>query len=166
VPTTTSDQPDVRVQAVLDAGGVQHRVVRHGDLAGPVHSALDVARLLPFDQDRITKTLLLTDRQGRLGSALVVIPVLWKVRFPAVAELQGWRRATLAPIEEVARQLGQPVFGVSPLGNPGLPVVLDSSLAGGTPVLVGSGVRGVEIEIGPSALAEATGATWGWVASP
>ena len=164
--TTTSDQPDVRVRAALDAGGTPHRVIRHDDLAGLVRSAMDVARLLPFDQDRITKTMLITDQGSRPEFALVVVQVMRKVRFPAAAGLLGWRRASLASTDEVEDQLDQPVYGVSPIGHEGIPVVIDSSLAGAAPVLVGSGVRGIEIEIGPLALADVIGATWGPVAGP
>ena len=166
MPTTTSDQPDVRVRAALDAGATPHRVIRHDELAGPVRSAMDVARLLPFDQDHITKTLLITDQGGRPEFALVVVQAVRKVRFPAAAGLLGWRRASLASTDEVEHQLDQPVYGVSPIGHGGIPVVIDSSLAGRAPILVGSGVRGIEIEIGPWALADVIGAIWGPVAGP
>ena len=164
--TTSADLPDSRVMAALDGPGRHHRVVRHDELDGPVYSAGDVARLLPIECDRIAKTLMVTDQDDHDRRALVVVPALSKVRFREAAGLLGWRRATLAPREDVTRVLGQPVFGVSPIGHPDLPVVVDSSLARAAPVLVGSGVPGVEIEMAPETLIEATGAICGEIACP
>ena len=148
--------PDPRVVTVLDRRAIPHRVVRHAELEGTVGSALDVARLLEIGPDRITKTLLVTDRQDHFG--LVVVPVLSRVEFAAVSGRLGWTRATMAPPAALAAQLGQPVDGVSPLGHHHLPVVVDATLGTGAAVLVGAGTPGVEIMIDPQALLTATGA--------
>ena len=150
--------PDRRVTDALDGGAVPHRVVRHTELGDPVRSALDVARLLDIDPDRIAKTLVVTSQPRRDRFALVVLPVLLRVDFRRVSEHLGWNRATLASAAELAGRIGQPVDGVSPLGDHGLPVVIDTAMRSRPSVLVGAGTPGVEIEIAPRALMATTGA--------
>jgi Cys-tRNA(Pro)/Cys-tRNA(Cys) deacylase len=143
----------------LAAGRVSFAVVDHEQLGEPVRSPLDVARVLGIEPDRLAKTLFVTEAPDHLHFALAVLPALSKLRFAAVADHLGWRRAVLASTEELAAHMGQPVFGVSPIGAAGIPVLLDRSLAGRPTMLVGGGTAGIEIELDPRSLVLLTAAT-------
>ena len=149
--------PADRVRVALASTDGRHTVVRHDDLPEPVHSPEDVARQLGIPIARITKTLLVTDRSEQARFALVVLPVTSRVEFAALAAALGWPRAIVAPARHLADEVAQPVYAVSPFGA-GLPVVVDASVADGTPVLVGAGAVGVEIRLDPRTLVAVTGA--------
>ncbi len=153
----TAAGPTTGVAAALASAGGDHAVVRHADLPEPVHSPDDVARQLRIPVARITKTLLVTDHADPPRFALVVLPVTSRVETVALAAVLGWDQAAVAPARHLAEQVGQPVYAVSPFGA-ALPVVVDASVDGGAPVLVGSGTTGVEIELQPQVLVTATDA--------
>ena len=149
-------EPAEGVLAALVGRRIPHTVVRHAELAEPVASPADVARLVGIGPDRIAKTLVVTDDSERTRCALVVLPVTARLRFRAVSAALGWRRATMASKDQLARRLGQPVDGVSPIGAFDLAVLVDTALCAGPPVLVGAGAVGVEIAIDPRSLTAVT----------
>ncbi len=164
-------EPADAVFTALAAAGMPYAVVRHADLAGPVHGPADVARLLSIDLDQIAKTLLVAEDPrrdaedpGRRRCALVVLAVTDRAALGAVAATLGWAGAVLASPSLLATRLGQPPTGVSPIGSD-LPVLVDPSLARNPDVLVGSGTAGVEIGIDVYSLVALCGARWGAVST-
>lgn len=155
-----SQAPARNVVDFLQDSGTDHQIVRHAELAGPVGSPDDVSRLHGIGIDRIAKTLFIVEVPDRGRSALAVLPVRHRLALDVAAEALGWKAAGLASPEELADQLGQPVRGVSPLGAPaGVRVLIDRSLGAGSPVLVGGGVVGIEVELSSDDLVLATRAT-------
>ena len=155
-PPAACSEPTSGVLAALASVDAHWAVVRHSELAEPIRSAADVARLLSLDVGAITKTLLVTRRPGPGAYALAVLPVEARMDLPALAAVLGWERVVLASPEELSEQMGQPVNGLSPLGSP-LAVVVEGSLLCRPRVLVGAGLPGFEIEIDPRVLVDVTG---------
>jgi Cys-tRNA(Pro)/Cys-tRNA(Cys) deacylase len=145
------------VRAALLSAGVPYAVHRHADHPVPIDSPETFARVLGIDAARIARTLLVQARgTGRQG--LVVCAAGRRMDAEAVGRWLGGARAELAPREALARRLGQPPRGVSPVGAGELPVCLDAGLTAHPTVLVGSGVAGVEVEIDPENLRRVCGA--------
>jgi Cys-tRNA(Pro)/Cys-tRNA(Cys) deacylase len=144
------------VAAAVAAHGLQVKVHRHADLPRPVRTPMDFATQIGYPLNRITKTLLV--RSGD-EFALVVAPMGTKIDFGAVAGHLGRKRVEVAPQSELERLTGYAPQGVSPLGVSGLPLFIDNALFEHDTVLIGAGQPGVELELSPSALADATGAT-------
>jgi len=157
---TQTQSPSRNVDDFLQESGTKHRIVRHAELAGPVESPDDVSLLHGVDIDRIAKTLFIVEVPDRGRAALAVLPVGQRLALGGAAQALGWNSAALASPDELADQLGQPARGVSPLGAPtGVRVLIDRSLGSGSPVLVGGGAIGVEVELSPDDLVLATRAT-------
>jgi Cys-tRNA(Pro)/Cys-tRNA(Cys) deacylase len=143
------------IKTILDGSGVEYRVRFHKDMPIPIRSPHDFAQVLGYDVGRITKTLLLraTDREE---FCLVVLSSDKSANLEKVAQLLKAKRVQMAKKEELARILGYPPTGVSPIGGGSLPVFIDESLMGCPTVLIGAGEVGVEIELSPEALKEVT----------
>jgi len=72
----------------------------------------------------------------------------------------GGRKAAMADPAEAERATGYVLGGISPLGlRRPLRVVLDTSSLDRPTIHVSAGQRGLELELAPSDLARATGAT-------
>jgi Cys-tRNA(Pro)/Cys-tRNA(Cys) deacylase len=143
------------IRAILDASGAKYGVRFHKDMPIPIRSPQDFAQALGYDVGRITKTLLLraTDREE---FCLVVLSSDKNVNLEKIAQLLKVKRVQMAKQEELARILGYPPTGVSPVGGGSLPVFIDESLVAFPTVLIGAGEVRVEIEISPGALKEVT----------
>lgn len=145
------------VTDALAHAGVPYRPRRHADVPGPIRTPADFAAALGYPVARITKTLFLRDA-GTSAYALVTCPVPAKLDLAAVTRHLGWRRPQLAAREELLARTDYPPTGVSPLGVPGVPVLLDASLFAFETVLVGGGAVGVEVELAPTDLQRTTDA--------
>jgi prolyl-tRNA editing enzyme YbaK/EbsC (Cys-tRNA(Pro) deacylase) len=70
------------------------------------------------------------------------------------------RKISFAPMETAVTRSGMEYGGITPIGLPAdWPVLIDSSVAAGDWLVVGSGIRGSKIAITGSALAALPGAT-------
>ncbi len=152
------DGPAPQVMAALVAGHVSYRVIDHGQLGIAVRSPADVAGALAMDLARLAKTLFVVQVPERESFALTLLPVTARLQFSTVATERNWRRAALASDDELASHVGQPAFGVSPLGIPDLPVLMDAALMSHPTILVGGGRPGIEIEIDPESVTALTAA--------
>ena len=146
-----------RIIEIVDNAAIQHKVLNHAEL-GSIRSADDVANALGYCITRIAKTLLLR-ATGESRFFLVVAPMNTKIDFKKLAQQLGVKRLQLASKEELDKQLGYPLFGVSPLGSQGIPVFMDSLLLEHDTILIGTGSSGQELELQPTKLQELTNAT-------
>ncbi|MGB3905882.1 MAG: YbaK/EbsC family protein [Anaerolineae bacterium] len=143
------------IEEILEGSGVPYQVHFHEEMPFPIRSPDDFARALGYDVARITKTMLLraTDRQE---FCLVVLSSEGSMDLEKVAGLMNAKRVQMASREELARTLGYPASGVSPISAGSPPVFLDQGIMDFPTVLIGGGEVGVEIEISPRALQHMT----------
>jgi Cys-tRNA(Pro)/Cys-tRNA(Cys) deacylase len=118
---------------------------------------LEASQALGVPAERMFKTLV-----AEVDGALVVgvVPVDGQLDLKALAAAHGGKRAAMAPVTAAERATGYVAGGISPLGQrKRLPVVIDASALRFATVFCSGGRRGLEIELAPSDLARAAGAT-------
>lgn len=151
-----------RVAAALDASGCAYTVRYHSDIMTPIKSPAEFAAALGLTQDRITKTLFLSERSAERRHILLCCPSTARVDFRAVSAASGYGRVEVANPDELNAVLGYPRNGVSPLGVPSaIPVLVDDSLLLHPSVLIGAGEVEVEIELVPDDLVKVAQAMTG-----
>lgn len=117
---------------------------------------LEAAEVLGFDPRRVFKTLL-ANVDGDL--VVAVVPVSGQLDLKALAATVGGKKATMADPEVAERVTGYVVGGISPVGQKRrLTTVLDDTAMEFSSVLVSGGRRGLDIELMPEHLLEATDA--------
>ncbi len=106
---------------------------------------------------RVFKTLVVRLDGGDL--AVAVIPVSSMLSMKLLAKAAGAKKASMADPSDVTRATGYVLGGVSPLGQKNrLKTIIDSSAMSHATVFVSAGRRGLEIELGPDQLKQATSA--------
>lgn len=115
-----------------------------------------VAHGLGIPAERLFKTLVAqVDSRPVIG----VVPVSGQLSLKSLARTVGGKRAVMAEAADAQRLTGYVVGGISPIGQTRrLPTVIDSSVRDHTTVFVSGGQRGVQIELAPNDLIDATGA--------
>lgn len=116
----------------------------------------EAAERLDVSERRIFKTLL-----AQVDGELVVgiVPVAGKLDLKALAAAVGGKRAAMADPLVAERKTGYVIGGISPIGQrTRLRAVLDHSVQGFDTVFVSGGRRGLDIELAPDALIDATDA--------
>ena len=117
----------------------------------------EAAAALGVSPRRVLKTLV-----AAVDAELVVavVPVSRSLDLKALAAAVGGKRAVLTEPAQAQRATGYVVGGISPLGQRRrLRTVVDTSALEHPTVLVSGGRRGLDLELAPDALIEATGAT-------
>jgi Cys-tRNA(Pro)/Cys-tRNA(Cys) deacylase len=105
----------------------------------------------------VFKTLVVSLDGGNL--AVAVIPVSSMLSMKLMAKAAGAKKASMADPSDVTRATGYVLGGVSPLGQKNrLKTIIDSSAMSHATVFVSAGRRGLEIELGPDQLKQATNA--------
>ena len=136
----------------------QFRIVRHAAFGEGIRSAADLADAIGVGIDSVAKTVLVGDHartpERRIaeptGSYVAVcLPSPRKINVSTVAEILHWSGCKLATTVELFKVLGFKPGAVSPLGSGEVPLVVDETLMAYTTILVGSGVKGVDIELDP-----------------
>lgn len=124
---------------------------------------LEASEALGVPPEQVFKTLVAA-MDGSL--AVGVVPVHRQLDLKALAAATGGKKAVMAEVAAAERATGFVAGGISPVGQRRrLPVVVDeSALAFGT-MFCSGGRRGLEIEIAPSDLIRAAGATVAAIAS-
>lgn len=138
-----------RIEAVLATRSVPHVVRRHKDLPREIRNPSDFASALGYPVERVTKTVLVRDRD-RKQFALVVCTSPSRMAMTKIGLALDCGRMEVASPEELAQRVGYPRNGVSPLGCPDLPVLMDCLVMQYPTVLVGAGEVGEEIELTPA----------------
>ena len=127
----------------LDALGIPYRLFQH---AGKVESLEQAAAERGQRPAQVVRSILFRRGEGEYVMALVAGPA--QISWPALRRHLGQNRLSMASPEEVLAVTGSPIGVVSPLGLPApLPVLVDHSVLAETEVSLGSGVRGLAIEL-------------------
>lgn len=135
---------------------VAHVVHRHGPVDTSRAYGVAVAAALGIPTDRACKTLvaLVDDRP-----VAVVLPVSRRLAPKRLAKAASGRRAQLADAATAERLTGYVVGGISPFGmRRRLPVWVDRRVLDQPTVFVSAGRRGLQVELAPTDLVDATGA--------
>jgi Cys-tRNA(Pro)/Cys-tRNA(Cys) deacylase len=150
--------------ALLARLGVAHSVhtydhdPRHPSFGREASDALGVA------PERVFKTLV-AEVDGAL--TVGVVPVAGQLDLKALAAATGGKRAVMAGVAAAERATGYIAGGISPLGQrKRLPVVVDASALGFATIYCSGGRRGLELELAPADLVQATNAVVAPIAQP
>jgi Cys-tRNA(Pro)/Cys-tRNA(Cys) deacylase len=146
-----------KVRHALETAGIEYRVHRHAELGRPISNPMDFARAIGYDAERITKTLLLRATNEKTFG-LVVASTNTRIDMKQIAHLLACKRVQLANADELNAVLSYPTGAVSPFGVYGVPIFMDEGLLSHPTILVGGGEAGIEIEVSPQLLVQATGA--------
>ncbi|NNK93476.1 MAG: Cys-tRNA(Pro) deacylase [Desulfobacterales bacterium] len=116
---------------------------------------LEALEKLDLSPEQVYKTLVAQLDGGEL--AVAIVPVAKKLNLKLFAKACGSKKATMADKAVVQNATGYVLGGVSPLGQKKpLKTVIDSSAADCHSIFVSAGRRGLELELGPRKLLEAT----------
>lgn len=146
-----------KVAAALKGSSFSYRVHYHDKVSTPIGSPEDFAQSLGYDPERITKSLFVSSIAGA-AYGVAVCSVKKRLNLQAIAIQLGCSRVQIAKLDILARELGYPVMGVSPIIAGDIPIFLDERLFIFDTILIGGGEVGVEIEIAPQVLKELTNA--------
>ena len=115
----------------------------------------EAAKKLGLSSERVFKTLIVNLDNKTL--VVAVLPVSAMLSMKLIAKVFSGKKATMADKTAVERSTGYVLGGVSPLGQKKpLKTVIDSSAQQFTTMFVSAGKRGLEIELSPQDLQQAT----------
>ena len=141
----------------LTAAGIPFAVHAYYHDASVTSFGLEAADALGIEPERVFKTLL---AETDAGLVVGIVPVDGKLDLKALATAVAAKRAVMADPAVAERRTGYVVGGISPIGQKTrLPTVLDETAELFDTVFVSGGKRGLDIEIAPTDLVTATGAT-------
>jgi Cys-tRNA(Pro)/Cys-tRNA(Cys) deacylase len=141
--------------AALERVGVAYSLHTYEHDPSAASYGEEAAEVLGIEPARVFKTLVATT-----GATLVVgvVPVVATLDLKALAEVVGAKRVAMAATAEAERATGYVVGGISPVGQrKRLATVIDASAEQWSTVFCSGGRRGLEIELSPADLAQATG---------
>ena len=134
------------------------RILQHAAFGEGIRSAVDLAKAIGVEIDRVAKTVIVGDH-GRAperriaeptGSYVAVcLPSPSKINLSMLAEVFHWSGCQLATRVELVKVLEFQPGAVSPLGVGEVPLVVDKTLMAFNTILVGSGAIGIDIELDP-----------------
>lgn len=148
----------------LTAAGIAYVVREYTHDPRATSYGLEAAEALGVEPARVFKTLL-ADVDGTL--VVGVVPVTGQLDLKALARAAGGRRAQMADPAAAERSTGYVVGGISPVGQKRrLATVVDATALDHDTVLVSGGRRGLDLELAPADLVEATGASVSEISRP
>lgn len=116
---------------------------------------MEAAEKLGINAAQVFKTLIV-DAQNK-GLAVALVPVSGSLDLKQMAKLLGCKKVTMAEQKRAERSSGYRLGGISPLGQKQvLPTWIDESALRFATVFVSAGRRGLELELKPEHLLEAT----------
>lgn len=119
----------------------------------------EVVEKLKFPAERVFKTIIVALDGNPKNLCGAIVPVTGLTDLKHVAKAAGAKKAAMADTKEAERATGYITGGISPVGHKKrLPLFLDASALAFETIMVSGGKRGLELELSPKALMEATGA--------
>ena len=141
----------------LRRAGIEHVLHEYAHDPRSASFGLEAAAALGVDPDRVFKTLL-ADLDGQL--VVGVVPVTSRLDLKALARALGGSRAAMADVVLAERATGYVAGGISPFGQKRAHrTAVDETAELWETVYVSGGRRGLDVEVAPADLLEATGAT-------
>jgi Cys-tRNA(Pro)/Cys-tRNA(Cys) deacylase len=145
-----------RVAHHIESLGMSCTIRRHHDFPTEIRTPTDFAEALGYPPARITKSVFCRS-QSRSSFAVLVAPSDARIDLKQASAALDAGRLELASPDELEQLTGYPRHGVSPFGlDPVISVVVARELLDYESILVGAGVIGVEIEVSPLDLVDAT----------
>ena len=142
---------------LLDRRGISYRLHSYSPDPRADSYGADAAAALGLAPQQVFKTLV-TEADGQL--VIGVVPVSAQLDLRALAAAVSAKKARMAAVADAERATGYVTGGISPLGHrKRLPVVVDSSVQGFATIYCSAGRRGLQLELAPDALVQATRAT-------
>lgn len=128
--------------------GIEFRVLEYDHDPRAESYGTEAAEKLALPPSRVFKTLCVSSPDGEL--AVAILPVTSKLNLKRAARALGVKKVTMAKPQDVERNTGYVLGGVSPLGQKRkLSTVIDESALTHNEVFVSAGKRGVEIGLAP-----------------
>jgi len=148
---------------LLERSGVDHRIHTYDHDPAAEAYGTEAADLLGLESASVFKTLVATvDGTFVVG----VVPVSGRLDLKALARAAGGKKAAMAEQADAQRVTGYVLGGISPLGQKKrLKTFLDDSARSRPMVYVSGGRRGLEIELKPDDLIQATGGRYAPIAT-
>ena len=146
--------PSTPAIAALVRAGIEHRVHVYEHDPAVESFGEEAVAAMGVDAGRVFKTLIVST-----GDALVVavVPVPATLDLKALAGAVGAKRAEMAEPAAAERTTGYLVGAISPIGQKRtLDTVVDDSALAWDTVFCSGGRRGLEVELAPDALLQAT----------
>ncbi len=142
----------------LDAAKIPYRVLTYpvdeNDLSGT-----HIANVLGIPCDCVFKTLL--THGSKCGYRVFCLPVAAELDLKKCAALAGDKKVEMIPVKELLPVTGYLRGGCSPIGmKKAFPTLLDESATLYDTIYVSGGLRGVQLELSPTALAAFIGASF------
>ncbi|MCG8473204.1 MAG: Cys-tRNA(Pro) deacylase [Desulfobacterales bacterium] len=120
----------------------------------------EVVKKLNFPAERVFKTIIVSLDGNPKNLCGAIVPVTGLTDLKHVAKAAKAKKAAMADPKVAERATGYITGGISPVGHKKrLPLFMDTSALEFDTILVSAGKRGLELEISPAALIEATGAS-------
>jgi Cys-tRNA(Pro)/Cys-tRNA(Cys) deacylase len=145
-----------RVQHHLESRGISCTIHQHCDFPTDIRTPADFANALGYQPARITKSVFCRS-QSKSSYAVLVAPSDTRIDLKQASQTLDAGRLEMASPDELQELTGYPRHGVSPFGlDSGISVVVAHELLDYDSILVGAGAIGVEIEVAPIDLVDAT----------
>ena len=144
----------------VDSAGIDHRVVRHG----PVSSVEEAAAAIGVDVSDLIKTLVVRQEADRY--VFVLVPGDRVISWPKLRALLGVNRLSMPDAATAKAVTGYERGTITPFGSARpWPVIADERLRGRR-ISLGTGVRGVALEVAADDAVAALDATYADVSEP
>jgi Cys-tRNA(Pro)/Cys-tRNA(Cys) deacylase len=145
-----------RVQHHIDSLGISCTIRRHRDFTTDIRTPADFAAALGYQPGRITKSVFCRSH-SKSSYAVLVAPSDKRIDLKQASHTLDTGRLEIADSDELQELTGYPRHGVSPFGlDSSISVLVARELLDHESVLVGAGAIGVEIEVSPFDLVNAT----------
>ena len=164
----SESRDEASLTSLLQRLGSGARAVWHADLCREIASGSDFAQAVGCQPENVAKTLLLcvervsgtgeTSANWRYAAVILALPDRLDFNEMGVVLCGRVRLATRA---ELHRIMGGATGAVSPFCMRNIPVYVDDRLLGLRTIFVNGGLSGVDIEVAPAKLIEATRACFG-----
>lgn len=128
-------------------------------------AAIDAAEKTSLPADKVFKTLVTVG--DRNGVNVACIPADHTLNLKELAKVSGNKKMEMLPMKELEQTTGYIRGGCSPIGiKKQFPIFLSEEAIGKETIIVSAGKRGLQVELKPEALLNATGAKPAEISSP